>query len=76
VQIRQDNQLYATILGANESVRHELQAQRHAYVQVARGTVKLNGKQLEEGDGAAVSAEKSLELVGVKNAEVLLFDLA
>jgi len=76
VQIRQDNQLYATILGANESVRHELQPERHAYVQVARGSVKLNGKQLEEGDGAAVSAEKSLELVGVKDAEVLLFDLA
>ncbi len=76
VKIRQDNQLYATILGANESVRHELQPERHAYVQVARGSVKLNGEQLEEGDGAAISAEKSLELVGVKNAEVLLFDLA
>jgi redox-sensitive bicupin YhaK (pirin superfamily) len=76
VKIRQDNQLYATILGANESVRHELQPDRYAYVQVARGGVKLNGEQLEEGDGAAISAEKSLELVGVKNAEVLLFDLA
>jgi len=76
VKIRQDNELYATILGANESVRHELQPERHAYVQIARGSVKLNGEQLEEGDGAAISAEKSLELVGVKNAEVLLFDLA
>jgi len=44
-------------------------------VQVARGTVKLNGKALNEGDGAAVSAEKSLELAGVDDAEVLLFDL-
>jgi len=76
VRIRQDNELYATILGAKESVRHELQPERHAYVQVARGSVKLNGKQLDEGDGAAISAEKSLELVGVKDAEVLLFDLA
>jgi redox-sensitive bicupin YhaK (pirin superfamily) len=76
VKIRQDNELYATILGANESVRHELQPERHAYVQVARGIVKLNRKKLEEGDGAAISAEKSLELIGVKDAEVLLFDLA
>ena len=76
VKIRQDNELYATILGANESVRHALHPERHAYVQVARGSVKLNGKQLEEGDGAAISAEKSVELVGVKDAEVLLFDLA
>jgi redox-sensitive bicupin YhaK (pirin superfamily) len=45
-------------------------------VQIARGSVKLNGKELAEGDGAAISAEKSVELTGVKDAEVLLFDLA
>jgi redox-sensitive bicupin YhaK (pirin superfamily) len=45
-------------------------------VQVARGSVTLNGKKLEEGDGAAISAEKTVELTGVDNAEVLLFDLA
>jgi hypothetical protein len=31
---------------------------------------------LETGDGAEISAVKSLELTGVKEAEVLLFDLA
>jgi redox-sensitive bicupin YhaK (pirin superfamily) len=56
-------------------VKHELKPERHAYVQVARGSVKLNGKALDEGDGAAVSTERSLELTGVKDAEVLLFDL-
>jgi redox-sensitive bicupin YhaK (pirin superfamily) len=76
VKIRQDNELFATVLGAGESVKHELQPERHAYVQVARGSVKLNGKELAEGDGAAISAEKSLELTGVNDAEVLLFDLA
>jgi redox-sensitive bicupin YhaK (pirin superfamily) len=75
IQIRQDNELYATILDAGTSVRHELKPERHAYVQVARGSVKLNGKQLEEGDGAAISEEKSLEIAGVRDAEVLLFDL-
>ena len=29
-----------------------------------------------EGDGAAISVEKSIELTGVNDAEVLLFDLA
>jgi quercetin 2,3-dioxygenase len=75
VKIRQDNELYATMLGHGDVVRHELQPERHAYVQVARGSVKLNGTTLDEGDGAAVSSEKSLELAGVKDAEVLLFDL-
>jgi len=45
-------------------------------VQVARGSIALNGKKLETGDGAAVSGEPSLELRGVEKAEVLLFDLA
>jgi len=75
VKIRQDNELYATVLAPGESVKHELNPDRHAYVQVARGTVTLNGKQLEAGDGAAVSAEKHVELTGVNDAEVLLFDL-
>jgi len=76
VTIRQDNELYATVLGSGESVRHELKPERHAFVQVARGSVKLNGTKLVEGDGAAISEEKAVELTGVKDAEVLLFDLA
>jgi quercetin 2,3-dioxygenase len=75
VKIRQSNELYATVLGAGDTVKHELKPDRHAYVQVARGSVKLNGKELETGDGAAISEEKSLQLTGVKDAEVLLFDL-
>jgi quercetin 2,3-dioxygenase len=75
VKIRQDNDLYATVLGPGESVQHKIKPDRHAYVQVARGSVTLNGQKLKEGDGAAISAEKSLELTGVKHAEVLLFDL-
>src|SRR5215470_5943997 len=76
VKIRQDNELYATVLSDGETVKHELEPERHAYVQVARGSVTLNGKKLEEGDGAAISAENALKLTGVKDAEVLLFDLA
>ena len=75
VKIRQDNELYAAVLGKGESVRHELKPERHAYVQVARGSATLNGKRLEEGDGAAISEEKAVELTGLQDAEVLLFDL-
>jgi redox-sensitive bicupin YhaK (pirin superfamily) len=76
VKIRQDNELYATVLARGESVKHALKPERHAYVQVTRGSITLNGQTLETGDGAAISGEKSLELSGVKDAEVLLFDLA
>jgi hypothetical protein len=76
VKIRQDNRLYSSLLGRGESVRHELAVDRHAYVQVARGSVKFNGQEMAEGDGAAISNESVLEVVGVKDAEILLFDLA
>jgi redox-sensitive bicupin YhaK (pirin superfamily) len=76
VRIRQANELYATVLRPGERVEHALKPERHAYVQVARGSVKLNGHALETGDGAAVSEEKVLQLAGVNEAEVLLFDLA
>jgi quercetin 2,3-dioxygenase len=76
VKIRQDNHLYATVLAKGETVKHELKPERHAYVQVARGSVTLNGTKLDEGDGAAISNEKIVELTGEKDAEVLLFDLA
>ena len=75
LKIRQDNDLYATVLGAGDTVKHELKPERHAYVQVARGSVTLNGKKLEEGDGAAISDEKTVELTGADDTEVLLFDL-
>ncbi|HTZ49659.1 MAG TPA: pirin family protein [Verrucomicrobiae bacterium] len=76
VKIRQDNELYATVLGPGETVRHAIKPERHVYVQVASGSVTLNGQQLNVGDGAALSAETSVELAGVKDAEVLLFELA
>jgi redox-sensitive bicupin YhaK (pirin superfamily) len=76
VKIRQGNELYAAVLAPGETVQHALQPERHAYVQVARGSVTLNGNKLATGDGAAISQEKALELTGVEDAEVLLFDLA
>ncbi len=76
VKIRQDNELYATVLAPGQTVKHPLQPERHAYVQVARGSVTLNGCKLTTGDGAAISQEKAIELTGVEDAEVLLFDLA
>jgi len=64
------------VLAKGETVRHELKPERHAYLQVARGSVTLNGTKMDEGDGAAISDEKAVELTGKKDAEVLLFDLA
>jgi hypothetical protein len=44
-------------------------------VQVARGKVRVNGKDLGEGDGAALSDEPAVRIEGVDDAEILVFDL-
>ena len=76
VKINQDAKLYVTLLKPGEEVAHEFAAGRHGWLQVARGAVELNGKKLEQGDGAAISEEKKLSIKGADDAEVLLFDLA
>ncbi|MBP2300631.1 pirin family protein [Azospirillum picis] len=76
VTIHQDVDLYATLLDDDESVTLPLRPGRHAWVQVARGHVTLNGQLLKAGDGAAVSNEEALTLDRGIGAEVLVFDLA
>jgi hypothetical protein len=47
------------------------------WVQVASGTVQLNGQDLVAGDGAAVEQESLVTLEATTNgSEVLLFDMA
>jgi len=74
--IRQDARLYLSTLAAGETVAHSLKPGRHAWLQVLRGRVALNGQPLAAGDGGAVSEEEKLEISGQDSAEVLLFDLA
>jgi quercetin 2,3-dioxygenase len=73
--IHQDARVYVTVLAPGEKVVHQLATGRHAWVQVARGALTLDGRRLAHGDGAGVSGEPSLTLVGDTEAEALLFDL-
>jgi len=76
VTVHQDMDLYATVLNAGERAVWVLRPNRHAWVQVARGEIALNGAVLKAGDGAAISEESRLAVEAKDTAEVLLFDLA
>ena len=76
VKINADAKLYAARLGDGETASVAVAGDRHAYVHVARGEVKVNGQTLSAGDGAALSNETKVALEGVHGAEVLVFDLA
>jgi redox-sensitive bicupin YhaK (pirin superfamily) len=75
VTVHQDAEIYAGLLDEGAAVTHAIGKGRHAWVQVARGAVTLNGKALAEGDGASVSDEAQLDLKAGAPAEVLVFDL-
>ncbi len=74
--IHQDARIYLSTLDEGRSVNHPLPAGRHAWLQVLRGSVSLNGQVLETSDGAAVSEESSMMIEAQSDAEVMLFDLA
>jgi quercetin 2,3-dioxygenase len=76
VSMHQDARLYASLLDAEQQVSYELAPDRHAWVQVARGTIEINGQALKQGDGAAISEERDLTIAGKEPSEILLFDLA
>jgi len=74
--IHQDVTLHATVLAPGDKLAHRLDAGRHAWVQVVRGEVVVNGHRLGAGDGAALNQETEIALEGLSECELLLFDLA
>jgi redox-sensitive bicupin YhaK (pirin superfamily) len=76
LEIAQDVDLWVAIVGKGEARELALRPQRHAWVQVARGSVDVAGTRLDQGDGAAVRDETSVSLAGRDAAEVLVIDLA
>lgn len=76
LDIHQDADLWVAELAPGAAVTHPLAPGRHAWVQVARGRLTLNGVPLGAGDGAALEDEPHLRLEAQDEAQVLLFDLA
>ena len=73
--IDQDARLYAGLFGPGESTRQELGHDRSAWLHVARGSIRLNGQELGPGDGAAIRDEKTLEIEGAEDAELVMWEV-
>ncbi len=73
--IQQDARVYLATLDAGTKITKALDAGRHVWLQVLRGSLSLNGSDLQTSDGAAVSKEETLEISATNDAEILLFDL-
>jgi quercetin 2,3-dioxygenase len=75
--IHQDARVYVAELETDKTLPGLLNPGRYGWVQVAAGTVAVNGEELHEGDGAAIENETKLLFTGKSSrpAEFLLFDL-
>lgn len=78
ITVHQDVVLSAGLFGQGERAGHEVREGRHAWVQVARGEILLDGVRLGPGDAASTSTPGTLVIEGTGEgvAEVLVFDLA
>ena len=74
--IHQDAAVYLAALEAGATITHALGEGRHAWVQVLRGAITVNGQRLNTSDGAAISDETELKIGASDEAEIFLFDLA
>lgn len=73
--IHQDAHIYLAEIEPGKAISYELAPNRHAWLQVLRGSVNLNDTALNTSDGAAVSEETLLRIEATQSAEVMLFDL-
>ena len=74
--IHQDVNLYSSSLDESHTVDVSLGAARHGFLQIARGSVTINGEELVAGDAATLQGEAALTLTATQSSELLLFDMA
>lgn len=75
IRHKADADVYAATLNGDQTLSFAMPAGHTAWIQLARGTLNVNGQVLEEGDGLAVSQSGWLRFTNGDMAEFLLFDL-
>lgn len=76
IAIRQDVKLSVARATREETYSYALGEKRYAWVQVARGDIRVNDVKLGPGDGVAIEREAELAIQASRGSEFLLFDLA
>lgn len=75
VRLNQDVRLFASIIDSEQEVERTMDPTRYGWIQVARGSIVVNGETAQQGDGVVIVAEPALMIRAEEPAEILLFDL-
>src|SRR5581483_676365 len=76
VRLVQDAEIWAARLDEGVEAIHILAQGRKAWLQVAKGEVKVGTEVLGAGDAAAITDQTQIAVRSLKPSELLLFDLA
>ncbi len=76
LSVHQNVCLFASLLQAGKTVSHELKPSHGVWLQVADGTISVNGTAMIRGDGALIEAVPTIHIIAEQDAEFLLFDFA
>ena len=75
VRLVQDAEIWTAKLDADVEAIHPLAQGRKAWLQVAKGEIKLGEETLKAGDAAAITDQSEIAVRSIAPSEVLLFDL-
>jgi len=75
IATHQDARMFGTLLAPGETLEYRFDADRQGYLHMARGQVRVGNITLRQGDGLKIQKHELLEVEGVEEAEILLFDL-
>ena len=80
LKVHQDMALFALKLTEQNVMKYVLTDQnaknkRSAYLQLASGSIEIDGMQLYAGDAAMFVSAQTIKIKALENAEILLFDL-
>ena len=75
IRITSNVNMYASLLDKGKALKYVNPKGRHVWIQIAKGSLSVNGTKLGQGDGVRTSDAGALKIAATSNAEFLLFDL-
>jgi redox-sensitive bicupin YhaK (pirin superfamily) len=75
IATHQDALMFGSLLVPGETLEYRFDVDRQGYLHLASGQLRVGNVTLKQGDGLTIQQEALLELEGIEDAEVLLFDL-
>lgn len=75
IQIRQDVDLYVSRPKMGDKIEWQLREKRGAWLQLIKGSLTVNGQNVEGGDALSTEVSQLLNIEATNDSEFILFDL-